>query len=639
MKIDDLKRQARDHERDEEWSRALGLYRRAIEALEEADEPDISLYNRVADLHVRLGQMDEAVERYDEAVRLYLESGLENNAVAVCRKLVRNAPERPDTYLKLGQIRAEQGFVVDAREHYLTYAQMQESAGNADEVFRALEELADRFPEDPEIRRFLGEQYLVADRTEEGLKRLLHAWQLLEADDRGEEAEAVAARIRELDPAAEFPDPHLPPVETEVEDPTPPEVTAADAPGAMDLAFDETDFDETGFGEEGPTTADVDSMSIDGFESTGLGFPEADAAPLETESSGEPPIPEAADDDMSFDDPFEVADEEEDEDDHEDQEADPLPLLDDPVDTWEPEPTPDPIEDLRDRVEAAVRSGSGDELIVALRDLAEGLDSVGDEARAASVRARLQELEGLSGADGIRPEASDDSGFMPPAATRGADGPATPSTPATDEEALEEEEALPAPWAPADSSAEASGEPPVADPPPSGDYVDLGSLVLDESGHGSTRWTVDAEEPSGDEDADFSRMLASFKEKVADNLSRDDARSQYDLGAAYREMGLWDEAISQFQQALRADPRHLGSFEMMGQCFLEKGEPRIAVRVLERATELSWEVEDDLVGIYYYLGQAHEAAGGSDQAREYYEKVFSLDINFMDVTDRLRALR
>ena len=172
-----------------------------------------------------------------------------------------------------------------------------------------------------------------------------------------------------------------------------------------------------------------------------------------------------------------------------------------------------------------------------------------------------------------------------------------------------------------------------------GDYVDLGAMVLDSQGEETTRWTVVAEEPTGDEEADFARMLSQFKEKVAENISGEDARSHYDLGAAYREMGLLHEAIAEFQQALRAEPGSLATFEMLGQCFLEKDEPEVAIRTLERGLELPTAVEDDLLGVYYCLGQAHEAVENSDSAREFYEKIFSLDINFKDVTERLKSLR
>jgi len=72
---------------------------------------------------------------------------------------------------------------------------------------------------------------------------------------------------------------------------------------------------------------------------------------------------------------------------------------------------------------------------------------------------------------------------------------------------------------------------------------------------------------------------------------------------------------------------------------MERGEHAAAVRVLERALRVSTDVEDDFIGIYYYLARAHEELGSTGRALEYYDHVFALDINFKDVTDRLRALR
>ena len=63
------------------------------------------------------------------------------------------------------------------------------------------------------------------------------------------------------------------------------------------------------------------------------------------------------------------------------------------------------------------------------------------------------------------------------------------------------------------------------------------------------------------------------------------------------------------------------------------------MKTLTRALEAPFEVEEELIGIYYLLGKNHEQLGNTDEAVDFYEKVFSLDINFEDVTERLRALR
>jgi tetratricopeptide (TPR) repeat protein len=72
---------------------------------------------------------------------------------------------------------------------------------------------------------------------------------------------------------------------------------------------------------------------------------------------------------------------------------------------------------------------------------------------------------------------------------------------------------------------------------------------------------------------------------------------------------------------------------------MEHGQSDMAARTLHRALEVEYDVEDELIGIYYLMGRAQEDLGNPEDAVEFYEKVFSLDINFEDVTERLRALR
>jgi tetratricopeptide (TPR) repeat protein len=171
------------------------------------------------------------------------------------------------------------------------------------------------------------------------------------------------------------------------------------------------------------------------------------------------------------------------------------------------------------------------------------------------------------------------------------------------------------------------------------EYVDLGSLILGDETEKTTRWQVTADAPSGDDQADFAKMLSQFKAKVSENVDADDVSAHHDLGTAYLEMGLLDEAIGEFQMALRSSPDHLPTHEVVGRCWMEKGQPEMAVRALNRALKADFEVEDELIGIYYIMGRAKEALGNTEQAVEFYEKVFSLDINFEDVTERLRSLR
>ncbi|HLL84088.1 MAG TPA: tetratricopeptide repeat protein, partial [Longimicrobium sp.] len=180
-----------------------------------------------------------------------------------------------------------------------------------------------------------------------------------------------------------------------------------------------------------------------------------------------------------------------------------------------------------------------------------------------------------------------------------------------------------------------------AAPPPASDYVDLGALILGdpEEREQTTRFIVEEKEPTGDEDRDFADMLAHFRQKVAENIEAEDSASHYDLGLAFKEMGLIDEAIAEFQVALRGGASPLATLEVLGQCFVEKGQYPVASRVLERALRLPDVADAELVGVLYQLGRSHEAMGNPAQAVELYERVLSVDIRFRDAARRAEALR
>ena len=118
-----------------------------------------------------------------------------------------------------------------------------------------------------------------------------------------------------------------------------------------------------------------------------------------------------------------------------------------------------------------------------------------------------------------------------------------------------------------------------------GDFVDLGSMLSDDEEEGppakDTRMTVADEEPTGDEEQDFQDMLARFKQGIDENIDETDFQSHYDLGVAFKEMGLLDEAIAELQKALRAPEGKLRTSEMLGISFFEKGAYGVAESIRE----------------------------------------------------------
>src|SRR5881628_2400835 len=136
-----------------------------------------------------------------------------------------------------------------------------------------------------------------------------------------------------------------------------------------------------------------------------------------------------------------------------------------------------------------------------------------------------------------------------------------------------------------------------------GDFVDLSAMILEEELPArDTRMKVADEEPTGDEERDFQEMLARFKQGIDENIDEADFQSHYDLGVAFKEMGLLDEAIAELQKELRASS------------------------------------DQERLGVLYWLGRALEEQGKKVEARDLYGRVFAVDIRFKDVGARARAL-
>jgi tetratricopeptide (TPR) repeat protein len=167
------------------------------------------------------------------------------------------------------------------------------------------------------------------------------------------------------------------------------------------------------------------------------------------------------------------------------------------------------------------------------------------------------------------------------------------------------------------------------------DFVNLAEWLEEDAPVRNTRMIVDVKEPEIEEQVDFAEMLSMFKQGVAANVDEADHEAHYDLGVAYKEMGLIDEAISEFQKALRGTEKRARTYEALGQCFVERGQHQIAVTILSRALGDKSYTDDMLVGVLYLLGYASESLGRWADAQRFYERVFAVDIEFRDVADRL----
>jgi pilus assembly protein FimV len=140
-------------------------------------------------------------------------------------------------------------------------------------------------------------------------------------------------------------------------------------------------------------------------------------------------------------------------------------------------------------------------------------------------------------------------------------------------------------------------------------------------------------------DSGLADIFKEFKKGVDKQLGNEDYDTRYNLGIAYKEMGLIDEAIAEFQLAAKDPGRLLECSSMLGICFLEKGMPKLAVKWFEKGLKAPGRREEEYQGLRYDLATAYEAAGDLDTALGLFTELYGQDANFRDVAAKLRELR
>jgi tetratricopeptide (TPR) repeat protein len=125
----------------------------------------------------------------------------------------------------------------------------------------------------------------------------------------------------------------------------------------------------------------------------------------------------------------------------------------------------------------------------------------------------------------------------------------------------------------------------------------------------------------------------------------EDPQTHYDLGVAFREMSLLDEAIGEFQKVVRGaqkgpyPPNFLQACTLLATCFMDKQMPAIAAKWYIRALETPNLDDEATLALHYDLGVAYEQAGDSRTALERFSEVYSQNIDYRDVAEKIRLLR
>jgi tetratricopeptide (TPR) repeat protein len=152
-------------------------------------------------------------------------------------------------------------------------------------------------------------------------------------------------------------------------------------------------------------------------------------------------------------------------------------------------------------------------------------------------------------------------------------------------------------------------------------------------------------------DADTSKsfdILSDFRTELgleeASSVDEGDYETHYQLGVAYQEMGLMEDSIREYQEAIKLTSatdgtrRFFHCCNLLGHCFMEKRMPNIALMWYRRGIDTIGLSAEELQGLRYEIANAYQAGGEPDKAVEYFEQIYAVDVEYRDVSQRLSQL-
>ena len=146
---------------------------------------------------------------------------------------------------------------------------------------------------------------------------------------------------------------------------------------------------------------------------------------------------------------------------------------------------------------------------------------------------------------------------------------------------------------------------------------------------------------------DLADMFGEIRHELEEEVTTadQDPETHYNLGVAFREMGLLDEAIGELQKVCQSVdhghpfPQVMQTYTWLAQCFLDKGVPQAAIRWYEQALKLPTLDQETRTALHYELASSYEAAQDKGAALRHFMEVYGSNIDYRDVGERIKALK
>ncbi len=573
---------------------AKGDINKAISELERAVQEfprEGSLFNKLGDLYIKVNRQKEAIDIYEKGAYALAEETYYPNAIALCKKILRLDKERIEIYNLLGALHKELGQFVEAANYYLEYADRKMKNNEIDAALKTYESIKDLVPNNYKIIQMISAIYEKIGKKEQSADLRKEA----------EKIETKQKEIKETVTAQIVPEPqiHPPVAETQVtereikQEPTtvvePPEEAVKVEPPPEEIKIPEVK--ETiptvePVKEQIVSTPAKEELSLEDFVSPEVAELLKDE--VETKKEEEPEV--------------EVAEEK--------------PAEEEEVSE---------ITRTRELAEIYLNLGEKEEAISCFRDAAAmafkekkydqalELYKIVADLRPLDLKSRQRLIEIAKLIDNKEVQIN----FMLDLAETLNRREARTEAQSVLRKIIEMD--------PENALAQTM----IEEETKAREFIDLGQVL---------RTEIEGEPaPSGIQN--INELISQFRKEVFESIGEGDYRSHYDLGVAYKGMGLHQEAIEEFEIAAKDDNLKLKSFEMIASCLLDKGRVDEAIKVLNEGLSIPKRPASEYFGLHFLLGNAYEMQKNLKMAIKSYINAANIDKSVPDLLKKINELK
>ncbi len=161
------------------------------------------------------------------------------------------------------------------------------------------------------------------------------------------------------------------------------------------------------------------------------------------------------------------------------------------------------------------------------------------------------------------------------------------------------------------------------------DFIDLGEVLRTEI----------VQDQKSENLQSIDGLISQFRREVFESIGEGDFKSRYDLGVAYKGMGLFQEAIEEFEMAAKDQDLRLKAMEMIGSCFLEKDKVDEGLRVLNDGLGITGRPASEYFGIHFLLGNCFEKKRNLKEALRSYMNAYKIDKTVPELTRKINEIK